>query len=137
MSVRIGVEEEFHVLEVESGLLVPHANSLLRRLPRRTFTTELHQSTVESNSEVHTSLDDLYADLAATRRQLDAAASSLGLAAVAGRRGTTRSGGSRAPHRRSALSPHGRGLPHGRRRAASSAVPRSMWTFPTATRRCG
>ncbi|MEU9309688.1 glutamate--cysteine ligase [Streptomyces sp. NPDC048256] len=83
MSVRIGVEEEFHVLEVESGLLVPRADSLLRRLPRRTFTTELHQSTVESNSEVHTSLDDLYADLAATRRQLDAAASSLGLAAVA------------------------------------------------------
>ncbi|MFE6826541.1 glutamate--cysteine ligase [Streptomyces sp. NPDC057690] len=83
MSVRIGVEEEFHVLEVESGLLVPRANSLLRRLPRRTFTTELQQSTVESNSEVHTSLDDLYADLAATRRQLDAAASSLGLAAVA------------------------------------------------------
>ncbi|KQX65098.1 glutamate--cysteine ligase [Streptomyces sp. Root1310] len=83
MSVRIGVEEEFHVLEVESGLLVPRADSLLRRLPRRTFTTELHQSTVESNSAVHTALDDLYADLAATRRQLDAAASSLGLAAVA------------------------------------------------------
>ncbi|WP_314220704.1 carboxylate-amine ligase [Streptomyces zaehneri] len=83
MSVRIGVEEEFHVLEVESGLLVPRANSLLRRLPGRTFTTELHQSSVESNSEVHTSLDDLYADLASTRRQLDAAASSLGLAAVA------------------------------------------------------
>ncbi|MEU5076367.1 carboxylate-amine ligase [Streptomyces asoensis] len=83
MSVRIGVEEEFHVLEVESGLLVPRAEPLLRRLPRRTFTTELHQSTVESNSGVHASLDGLYADLAATRRQLDAAASSLGLAAVA------------------------------------------------------
>ncbi|MDR6974162.1 carboxylate-amine ligase [Streptomyces sp. 3330] len=83
MSVRIGVEEEFHVLEVESGLLVPRANSLLRRLPGHTFTTELHQSTVESNSQVHTSLDDLYADLAATRRTLDAAASSLGLAVVA------------------------------------------------------
>ncbi|MFJ1806910.1 MULTISPECIES: glutamate--cysteine ligase [unclassified Streptomyces] len=83
MSVRIGVEEEFHVLEVESGLLVPRANPLLRRLPRRTFTTELHQSTVESNSEVHTSLGDLFADLAETRRRLDAAASSLGLAAVA------------------------------------------------------
>ncbi|WP_406010911.1 glutamate--cysteine ligase [Streptomyces sp. NBC_00637] len=83
MSVRIGVEEEFHVLEVESGLLVPRANSLLRRLPRRTFTTELHQSTVESNSAVHTSLDELYADLTETRRQLDTAASSLGLAAVA------------------------------------------------------
>ncbi|MFF4587600.1 glutamate--cysteine ligase [Streptomyces sp. NPDC001388] len=83
MSVRIGVEEEFHVLEVESGLLVPRADPLLRRLPRRTFTTELHQSTVETNSEVHASLDDLYADLAGTRRRLDAAASSLGLAVVA------------------------------------------------------
>ncbi|MFH9548412.1 glutamate--cysteine ligase [Streptomyces sp. NPDC017435] len=83
MSVRIGVEEEFHVLEVESGLLVPRADPLLRRLPRRTFTTELHQSTVESNSEVHTSLSDLYTDLAGTRHRLDAAASSLGLAVVA------------------------------------------------------
>ncbi|MFI7504775.1 glutamate--cysteine ligase [Streptomyces sp. NPDC049687] len=83
MSVRIGVEEEFHVLEMESGLLVPRADPVLRRLPPRTFTTELHQSTLESNSEVHTSLDDLYADLAATRRRLDAAASSLGLAVVA------------------------------------------------------
>ncbi|CAM5339708.1 carboxylate-amine ligase [Streptomyces aurantiogriseus] len=83
MSVRIGVEEEFHVLEVESGLLVPRADPVLRRLPRRTFTTELHQSTVESNSGVHTSLDDLYADLTRTRRRLDAVASSLGLAVVA------------------------------------------------------
>ncbi|MGW0578932.1 carboxylate-amine ligase [Streptomyces sp. NPDC002920] len=83
MSVRIGVEEEFHVLEVESGLLVPRAAPILRHLPRRTFTTELHQSTVESNSEVHSSLDDLHADLAGTRRRLDAAASALGLAVVA------------------------------------------------------
>lgn len=83
MSTRIGVEEEFHILEVESGLLVPRAEAVLRRLPRSTFTTELHQSTVESNSAVHVSLDDLYADLARTRRRLDAAASSLGLVAVA------------------------------------------------------
>jgi carboxylate-amine ligase len=83
VTTRIGVEEEFHILEVESGLLVPRAEAVLRRLPRRTFTTELHQSTVESNSAVHVSLDDLYADLARTRRRLDAAASSLGLAAVA------------------------------------------------------
>ncbi|MEU9174323.1 glutamate--cysteine ligase [Streptomyces sp. NPDC048420] len=83
MSIRIGVEEEFHVLEVETGLLVPRAALVLRRLPQRTFTTELHQSTVESNSAVHSTLHDLYADLSTTRRQLDAAASSLGLAAVA------------------------------------------------------
>ncbi|MEU8847998.1 glutamate--cysteine ligase [Streptomyces sp. NPDC048564] len=81
--MRIGVEEEFHVLEVESGLLVPRADAILRRLPGRTYTTELHQCTVESNSSVHTSLHDLYADLTGLRRRLDAAASSLGLAVVA------------------------------------------------------
>ncbi len=83
MDMRIGVEEEFHILEVESGLLVPRADAVLRRLPRRTFTTELHQSTVESNSGVHASLAGLYSDLSRTRRRLDAAASSLGLAVVA------------------------------------------------------
>jgi carboxylate-amine ligase len=83
VSIRIGVEEEFHVLEVESGLLVPRADPVLRRLPRGNFTTELHQSTVESNSGVHRSLHALYADLSRTRRRLDAAASALGLAVVA------------------------------------------------------
>ncbi|MFH0519393.1 glutamate--cysteine ligase [Streptomyces sp. M41] len=81
--MRIGVEEEFHILEVESGLLVPRADAILRRVPSRSFQTELHQCTVESNSAVHTSLRDLYDDLTGTRRRLDAAASSLGLAAVA------------------------------------------------------
>ncbi|MFC8430955.1 glutamate--cysteine ligase [Streptomyces sp. NPDC057253] len=81
--MRIGVEEEFHILEAESGLLVPRAEAVLGRLPGRTFTTELHQSTVESNSGVHASLGGLYADLAGTRRRLDAAASSLGLGVVA------------------------------------------------------
>ena len=83
MDMRIGVEEEFHILAVESGLLVPRADAVLRRLPRRTFTKELHQSTVESNSGVHATLAGLYADLTRTRRRLDAAASSLGLAVVA------------------------------------------------------
>ncbi len=83
MTMCIGVEEEFHVLEVESGRLVSRADAILRRLSRRTFTTELHQCTVESNSGVHTSLHDLYADLTKTRQQLDTAASSLGLAVVA------------------------------------------------------
>lgn len=83
MTLRIGTEEEFHILEVESGQLVPRADAILGRLPRRSFTTELHQCTVESNSAVHTSLQDLYADLTGLRRRLDAAASSLGLAVVA------------------------------------------------------
>lgn len=83
MVMRIGVEEEFHILQVESGLLVPRADAVLRRLPHGTFTQEMHQSTVESNSGVHATLAGLYADLTRTRRRLDAAASSLGLAAVA------------------------------------------------------
>ncbi|MFD4555065.1 glutamate--cysteine ligase [Streptomyces sp. NPDC058469] len=81
--MRIGVEEEFHILGVESGRLVPRADPVLRRLPRRNFSPELHQCVVESNSGVHMTLNDLYADLAETRRRLDAAASSLGLAVMA------------------------------------------------------
>ncbi|MEU0674740.1 YbdK family carboxylate-amine ligase [Streptomyces sp. NPDC006172] len=83
MTVRIGVEEEFHVLDVESGRLVPRADELLGRADRDGFTRELQQTVVESNSGVHDTLDDLFKDLSGTRRRLDAAASSLGLAVVA------------------------------------------------------
>ncbi|NBM18968.1 glutamate--cysteine ligase [Streptomyces sp. GC420] len=83
MTVCVGVEEEFHVLDPLSGLLAPRANAILSRLPRRGFTTELQQSTVESNSGVHASLHDLYTDLVRSRRLLDTAASSQGLAVVA------------------------------------------------------
>jgi carboxylate-amine ligase len=82
VTVRIGVEEEFHVVEVETGLLVPRAGSLLERLPKGTFTTELKQSVVETNSGVHASLDDLHTDLLGSRRRLDTAASAQGLAVV-------------------------------------------------------
>ncbi|CAL9336510.1 Putative glutamate--cysteine ligase 2 [Streptomyces sp. enrichment culture] len=71
------------MLDVESGRLVPRADALLTRLGRAEFTRELQRSSVESNSQVHATLDGLYADLTAARRRLDSAASSLGLAAVA------------------------------------------------------
>lgn len=83
MTVRIGAEEEFHVVDVESGRLVPRADTLLGKLGGDGFSRELQQSAVESNSQVHDTLDDLFADLSGTRRRLDAAASSLGLAVVA------------------------------------------------------
>ncbi|MFC9795416.1 glutamate--cysteine ligase [Streptomyces sp. NPDC127584] len=85
MTVRIGVEEEFHVIDVETGALAPRADAVLGRVSRREddFTQELTQSVVESNSGVHTRLDDLYADLSAARRCLNAAASSQGLAIMA------------------------------------------------------
>ncbi|MGA5169224.1 MULTISPECIES: carboxylate-amine ligase [Streptomyces] len=83
MTVRIGVEEEFHVLDVETGELVPRAETVLRGLPEKRFTAELLQSAVETNSDVHTTLDGLLADLRRARGDLRDAASRHGLAVVA------------------------------------------------------
>ncbi|MDX3694530.1 glutamate--cysteine ligase [Streptomyces europaeiscabiei] len=83
MTVRIGVEEEFHVLDAESGRLVPGAGAVLGHLSGSEFKNELQRSAVEWNSRVHASLESLHADLAGARRRLDAAASGLGLAVVA------------------------------------------------------
>ncbi|WP_406864310.1 glutamate--cysteine ligase [Streptomyces sp. HUAS MG47] len=96
----MGVEEEFHVIDLESGALTPRADAVLRALSRHRgdgggsgggggsgdgadFTRELPQSVVESNSGVHASLDDLYEDLCTSRRRLDAAASAHGLGVMA------------------------------------------------------
>ncbi|MFF8293389.1 glutamate--cysteine ligase [Streptomyces sp. NPDC016309] len=83
MTVRIGVEEEFHVLDVETGELVPRAGTVLHDLPEKRFTTELLQSAVETNSDVHTTLDGLLADLSRSRSDLRDAASRHGLAVAA------------------------------------------------------
>lgn len=80
---RIGAEEEFHLLDADSGLLVPRARAVLALLPGSGFTSELQQSVVESNSGVHDTLEGLHADLTASRRRLDAAVRALGLAAAA------------------------------------------------------
>ncbi|MFV0131325.1 glutamate--cysteine ligase [Streptomyces sp. HMX112] len=79
----MGVEEEFHVVDVESGVMVDRAGSILSRLPGKEFTAELHRSVVESNSGVHASLEDLHTDLLRSRRLLDAAAARQGLAVAA------------------------------------------------------
>ncbi|MFF9912618.1 glutamate--cysteine ligase [Streptomyces sp. NPDC013457] len=81
----MGVEEEFHVIDVESGALTPRAAPVLGRLSPDggDFTRELQQSVVESNSGVHARLDELHADLCASRRRLNAAAASQGLAIMA------------------------------------------------------
>ncbi|MFJ1665853.1 glutamate--cysteine ligase [Streptomyces bottropensis] len=85
MTVRVGVEEEFHVLDAENGRLTPGAGAILGRLHRSEsdFKPELQRSAVEWNSQVHASLESLHADLAGARRRLDAAASGAGLAVVA------------------------------------------------------
>ncbi|MGI5478844.1 carboxylate-amine ligase [Streptomyces lavendofoliae] len=83
MTVRIGVEEEFHVLDVETGEPVPRAGSVLHGLPEKRYTTELLQCAVETNSDVHTTLDGLLADLNRSRGDLRDAAARHGLAVVA------------------------------------------------------
>lgn len=83
MAELVGVEEEFHVVDLESGALVPRAREVLDRLPERGFTTELQQSIVEANSRPHRSLADLLKDVRASRRALRDAAAPLGLGIVA------------------------------------------------------
>jgi glutamate---cysteine ligase / carboxylate-amine ligase len=75
----VGVEEEFHLLDPDTGDLVPAARRVLRRDPIDAG-PELHRSTVETASGVHTGLADLRRDLLARRQELAAAAASLGLA---------------------------------------------------------
>ncbi|MFE7766021.1 YbdK family carboxylate-amine ligase [Streptomyces sp. NPDC057438] len=83
MTVRVGVEEEFHVLDAENGRLVPGAGAILGRVPGPEFKAELQRSAVEWNSPVHASLESLHADLTGARRRLASAASDVGLSVVA------------------------------------------------------
>ncbi|MFF0969195.1 carboxylate-amine ligase [Streptomyces sp. NPDC003703] len=83
MTLRIGAEEEFHLVDAETGRLVPRAGAVLERLGGSGYAPELQRSVVESNSGVHATLEGLLADLTASRRRLAAAASALGLTAVA------------------------------------------------------
>ncbi|GII83113.1 hypothetical protein Ssi03_11030 [Sphaerisporangium siamense] len=82
-SIAVGVEEEFHVVDLETRHLVPRAGTLLGRLPDDRFTQELHRSVVESNSRPYVRLEDLGHDLAALRRTVVEAADPLGLGIVA------------------------------------------------------
>ncbi|WP_432975853.1 carboxylate-amine ligase [Dactylosporangium sp. CA-233914] len=76
----IGVEEEFHVVDAETGELKPAARRVLRGVDAE---PELHRSMVETASAVRTELTALRADLVDKRRALVAASGRLGLAIVA------------------------------------------------------
>ncbi len=81
--VAIGVEEEFHTVDLETRRLIPRADSLLEQLPQRRFGAELQRSVVETNSRPYVRLIDLAEDLAALRRGVVAAAEGLGMGIVA------------------------------------------------------
>ncbi|WP_239309350.1 MULTISPECIES: carboxylate--amine ligase/circularly permuted type 2 ATP-grasp protein [unclassified Frankia] len=79
----VGVEEEFHILDLASRQLVPRASAILDRLPADRFAAELLKSVVETNSRPCTDLADLRADLLDLRRELASVAEPLGLGPAA------------------------------------------------------
>jgi len=79
----IGVEEEFHVVDLETRHSAPEVDALLERLDGAEFAPELQRSLVETNTPVCTTLDELRAHLRRLRAALERAAEPLGLGVVA------------------------------------------------------
>ena len=69
-TLTLGVEEELHIVDLETSLLVPRAPQLLTRLPQESFSAELQRSTIETNTEVCTTLEELRADMVKLRSEL-------------------------------------------------------------------
>ena len=82
-TVAVGVEEEFHIVDLETRRLTAQADRLVKRLPVDRFDSELQRSVLEANSRPWIRLADLAQDIAALRRAVIAAAEPLGLGIVA------------------------------------------------------
>ncbi len=83
----LGVEEEFHVVDLKTRRLTARAPELLDVLSN-SYVAELQRCVVEMNSGVVYTLDGLRSDLQRHRRILVDAAAGLGIGVVAA--GTTR-----------------------------------------------
>jgi glutamate---cysteine ligase / carboxylate-amine ligase len=81
--LRLGVEEEFHVVDLESRRSAPEVEALLDRLDGAEFAPELQRSLVETNTPVCSDLDELRGHLRRLRAALQSAAEPLGLGVVA------------------------------------------------------
>jgi len=79
----VGVEEEFHVVDRRTGRLSPGGGELLAELPAVGFTREAKEPSIETNSEPHTELKDLRADLIRSRTLLAHTAERIGVAVIA------------------------------------------------------
>jgi carboxylate-amine ligase len=82
VQLSLGVEEEFHVVDLQSRRIAPVAPRVLEGLPNN-FGAELQRSAVETNSSVVHTLEELRADLISVRRQLARAAERVGVGVVA------------------------------------------------------
>src|ERR1700754_1683275 len=79
----LGVEEEFHVVDLESRRSAPEVDALLAQLDGAEFAPELQRSLVETNTPVCGTLDELRGHLRRLRATLDGVAEPLGLGVVA------------------------------------------------------
>jgi glutamate---cysteine ligase / carboxylate-amine ligase len=79
----LGVEEELHVVDLETRELVPRAPEVLDQLDPAAYSAELHRSVVETNTPVATGLDELRDGIVALRRRAIGVAERLGLGLVA------------------------------------------------------
>ncbi|PTR24003.1 carboxylate-amine ligase [Rhodococcus sp. OK519] len=80
---KLGVEEEFHLIDATTRRLVTRAPELLERLPGDVYVEELQRCVVEVNSGVFPDLADLRDDLTHLRRVLVDTAAALGIGVVA------------------------------------------------------
>ncbi len=80
---RLGVEEEFHVVDLQTRRSAPEVDALLAQLDGEEFAPELQRSLVETNTPVCTTLDELRGHLRRLRATLDSVAQPLGLGIVA------------------------------------------------------
>jgi carboxylate-amine ligase len=79
----IGVEEEFHVVDLETRHSAPEVEALLADLDGEEFAPELQRSLVETNTPVCQGLDELRGHLQRLRGRLASAAAPHGLGVVA------------------------------------------------------
>ena len=70
----LGVEEEFHVVDLETRHSAPEVDALLARLDGAEFAPELQRSLVETNTPVCGTLDELRGHLRRLRATLESAA---------------------------------------------------------------
>ncbi len=75
----LGAEEELHVVDLDTGQLSASASRLLADLPEHSFSTEMQRTTVETRTDVTSSLGDLRGELTRLRARLHQVAEPLGL----------------------------------------------------------
>ncbi|MGH3885813.1 MAG: glutamate--cysteine ligase [Pseudonocardiaceae bacterium] len=83
MTSLIGVEEEFHLVDLQTKSATPAVDAMLAQLDGDSFVPELQRSLVEANTVPCESLDELRAELCRLRRRLNEVADPLGLGVVA------------------------------------------------------